>query len=41
MLALGDLLPDGNLVDQSAPRLPLADTPVFGGPVKWVADVLG
>jgi hypothetical protein len=41
MLALGDLLPDGNLVDQSAPRLPLEDTPVHGGPVKWVADVLG
>jgi hypothetical protein len=41
MLALGDLLPDANLVDQSAPRLPLEDTPVFGGPVKWVADVLG
>jgi hypothetical protein len=41
MLALGDLLPDGNLVDQSAPRLPLEDTPVLGGPVKWVADVLG
>ena len=41
MLALGDLLPDANLVDQSAPRLPLEDTPVYGGPVKWVADVLG
>jgi hypothetical protein len=41
MLALGDLLPDANLVDQSAPRLPLKDTPVTGGPVKWVADVLG
>ena len=41
MLALGDLLPDNNLVDQSAPRLPLEDTPVVGGPVKWVADVLG
>jgi hypothetical protein len=41
MLALGDLLPDGDLVDQSAPRLPLEDTPVHGGPVKWVADVLG
>jgi hypothetical protein len=41
MLALGDLLPDGNLVDQSAPRLPLEVTPVTGGPVKWVADVLG
>jgi hypothetical protein len=41
MLALGDLLPDGNLVEQTAPRLPLEDTPVTGGPVKWVADVLG
>jgi hypothetical protein len=40
MLALGDLLPDANLVDQSAPRLPLEQTPVTGGPVKWVADVL-
>jgi hypothetical protein len=41
MLALGDLLPDANLVDQSVPRLPLDETPVTGGPVKWVADVLG
>lgn len=41
MLALGELLPDANLVDQSAPRLPLEVTPVTGGPVKWVADVLG
>jgi hypothetical protein len=41
MLALGDLLPDANLVDQSAPRLPLEQTPVTGGPVKWVADVRG
>ena len=41
MLALGDLLPDNNLVDQSAPRLPLEDTPVVGGPLSWVADVLG
>lgn len=40
MLALGDLLPDANLVDQSAPRLPLEDTPVLGGPVAWVADAL-
>jgi hypothetical protein len=40
MLALGDLLPDGDLVDQSAPRLPLEETPVAGGPVKWVTDVL-
>jgi hypothetical protein len=41
MLALGDLLPDNDLVDHTAARLPLEDTPVFGGPVKWVADVLG
>ena len=40
MLALGDLLPDRDLVDQSAPRLPLDATPVPGGPVEWVADVL-
>jgi hypothetical protein len=40
MLALGDLLPDGNLVDQTAPRLPLDATPVLGGPLAWVADVL-
>jgi hypothetical protein len=40
MLALGDLLPDHNLVDHTAPRLPLEETPVTGGPVKWVADVL-
>jgi hypothetical protein len=40
MLALGDLLPDNDLVDQGAPRLPVEDTPVRGGPVKWVADVL-
>jgi len=41
MLALGDLLPDNDLVDRSAPRLPLEDTPVTGGPLSWVADVLG
>jgi hypothetical protein len=41
MLALIDLLPDNDLVDRSAPRLPLEDTPVAGGPLSWVADVLG
>ena len=41
MLALGDLLPDSDLVDKSAPRLPLEETPVYGGPVKWVGEVLG
>jgi hypothetical protein len=40
-LALGDLLPNGDLVDCSVPGLPLEDTPVAGGPVAWVADVLG
>jgi hypothetical protein len=40
-LALGDLVPDGDLVDPAAPRLPVEDTPVAGGPVAWVADVLG
>jgi hypothetical protein len=40
MLALGDMIPDGDLVDQSAPRLPVEDTPVAGGPVAWVAEVL-
>src|SRR4051794_12187650 len=40
MLALGDLVPDGDLVDPGAPRLPLEETPVLGGPVQWVADVL-
>jgi hypothetical protein len=40
-LALGDLLPDGDLVDRSAARLPLEDTPLAGGPVAWVVDVLG
>jgi hypothetical protein len=38
--ALYDLLPDGDRVDQTAPRLPLEDTPVTGGPLKFVADVL-
>jgi len=41
MLALGDLLPDGDLVDQGAARLPLDSTPVFGGPISWVAEILG
>jgi hypothetical protein len=41
MLALGDLVPDAGLVDSGAPRLPLEDTPVLGGPISWVADVLG
>jgi hypothetical protein len=40
-LALGDLVPDGDLVDPAAPRLPVEDTPVAGGPVAWVAEVLG
>jgi hypothetical protein len=40
MLALGDMIPDGDLVDQSAPRLPVEQTPVDGGPVAWVADAL-
>ena len=40
MEALGDLLPDNNLIAQGAPRLPLEATPVLGGPVAWVADVL-
>jgi hypothetical protein len=40
MLALGDLLPDNNLIAQDAPRLPLEATPVLGGPVAWVAEVL-
>ena len=41
MLALGDLVPDGDLVDQRAPRLPLDSTPVHGGPISWVAEILG
>ena len=40
MLALGDLLPDNGLIDVDAPRLSLDATPVLGGPVAWVADVL-
>jgi hypothetical protein len=40
MQALGDLLPDNNLIANDAPRLPLDATPVLGGPVAWVADVL-
>jgi hypothetical protein len=39
-LALGDLVPDGDLVDPDAPRLPVEDTPIAGGPVAWVAAVL-
>ncbi len=41
MLALGDLVPDGDLVDQRATRLPLDSTPVHGGPISWVAEILG
>jgi hypothetical protein len=40
MLALGELLPDNDLIDRGAPRLALESTPVLGGPVRWVADVL-
>jgi hypothetical protein len=40
-LALGDLVPDGDLVDQAAQRLPVEETPVAGGPVAWVVEVLG
>jgi hypothetical protein len=40
MLALGDLLPDNDLIDQSAPRLALESTPVLGGPARWVREVL-
>jgi hypothetical protein len=40
MLALGDLLPDNGLIAPGAPRLPLELTPVLGGPVAWVAEVL-
>jgi hypothetical protein len=40
MRALYDLLPDGELVDQDAPRLPLEDTPLTGGGLQFVADVL-
>jgi hypothetical protein len=39
-IGLGELIPDGDLVDQSAPRLPVEVTPVDGGPVAWVAEVL-
>jgi hypothetical protein len=35
------LVPDGDLVDPAAQRLPVEETPVAGGPVAWVADVLG
>jgi hypothetical protein len=40
MLALGDLLPNNELIDASAPRLALESTPVLGGPAAWVTDVL-
>jgi hypothetical protein len=40
MLALGDLLPDNGLIAPGAPRLPLESTPVRGGPIAWVAEVL-
>lgn len=40
MLALADLVPDRELVDDTAPRLPLEDTPVLGGQVQWVGDAL-
>jgi hypothetical protein len=40
MLALGDLLPDDHLVDHTQPRLPLEATPVLGGPLEWVAQML-
>jgi hypothetical protein len=40
MLALGDLLPDNNLIDASAPRLALELTPVLGGHAAWVTQAL-
>ena len=40
MLALADLVPDRDLMDDTAPRLPLEDTPVLGGQVQWVGDAL-
>jgi hypothetical protein len=40
MLALGDVIPDGDFVDQDASRLPVEETPITGGPIAWVADVL-
>jgi hypothetical protein len=40
MLALGDLLPDDDLIDASAPRLALESTPVLGGPADWVGAAL-
>ena len=39
-LALGDLLPNNELIAEGAPRLALESTPVLGGPAAWVADVL-
>jgi hypothetical protein len=41
LFALGDLLPDRDLVDPAAERLAVEETPVRGGPLEWVADVLG
>ncbi|MBE2319330.1 hypothetical protein DVA67_025360 [Solirubrobacter sp. CPCC 204708] len=40
LLALAELVPDNDLVDQTAPRLPVQDTPIVGGQVKWVGDAL-
>lgn len=40
MLALGDLVPDAELVNPQAQRLAREHTPVLGGPISWVADVL-
>ncbi len=37
---LCDLIPDSDLVDHTAPRLPLERTPVLGGGLTWVGDVL-
>jgi hypothetical protein len=34
-------VPDGDLVDPAAQRLPVEGTPVAGGPVASVAEVLG
>ena len=39
-MALCDLVPDSHLVDRSAPRLPAAATPVRGGGLRWVSEVL-
>jgi hypothetical protein len=40
MQALGDLLPDNNLIDASAPRLAPEQTPVVGGHCAWVTQAL-